>query len=64
MIFYLGFHPNPHDSALLVRCTHSDRTLHSFYVDDMIIIEDDIDVIRELKRYLAREFEMKDLGSL
>jgi hypothetical protein len=34
------------------------------YVDDMIVIGNDEEGISELQRYLASEFEMKDLGEL
>ena len=34
------------------------------YVDDMILTHDDIGKLEVLKKYLAREFEVKDLGTL
>ena len=61
MISYLGFHPSPHDSALSVKCSPSGRKLLSLYVDDIIITWNYVDEIAELKRHLAREFEMEDL---
>jgi len=34
------------------------------YVDDMVVTRNDEEGISELQRYLASEFEMKDLGGL
>ena len=39
-------------------------TLLIVYVDDIVVTEDDKEEIAHLKRLLAQEFEIKDLGKL
>ena len=64
MISSLGFVANSYDSGLFVKCTNAGCIILSVYVDDMIIIGNDVDGISVLKAKLAKQFEMKDLGPL
>ena len=63
-IFRLSYTTSPYDSALFIRRTDKDTILLLLYVDDMIIIGDDLSGIQELKVFLNQQFEMKDLGHL
>uniref|UniRef100_A0A2N9EXF5 Reverse transcriptase Ty1/copia-type domain-containing protein n=1 Tax=Fagus sylvatica TaxID=28930 RepID=A0A2N9EXF5_FAGSY len=53
-----------YDSAMFFQ--HSDHgiTLLLLYVDDMIIIGDDVQGIQDLNRFLGQHFEMNNLGPL
>ena len=63
-IFRLGYTTSPYDSALFLHRTDKGTILLLLYVDDMIIIGDDLSGLQELKDFLNQQFEMKDLGHL
>ena len=60
----LGFHLIHHDPTLFLKYTFAAHIFLSIYVDDMIIIGDDINGIVVLKSDLASCFEMNYLGVL
>ena len=60
----LGYMASNYDSTLFLCCTNKCITLLLLYVDDMIIIGDDLSDIQELKDFFNQQFEMKDLGHL
>ena len=56
--------PSHYDSALFLCRTDKGTILLLQYVDNMIIIDDDLSGIQEIKNFLSQQFEMKDLGHL
>ena len=59
-----GFSGSSFDKTLLLRRSGHGITILLLYVVDMIITGDDMQSIQDLKHFLGRQFEMKDLGPL
>ena len=59
-----GFSGSSFDTALFLRRSGLGITILLLYVDDMNITGDDMQGIQDLKHFLGRQFEMKDLSPL
>ena len=58
------FRQSNSDHILFLKNQNRNITALIIYVDDMIITENDDEEIIDLQKYLASEFEMKNLGGL
>ena len=57
-----GFRINKCDKCVYIKDTANGYVIVCFYVDDMLIIGSNNDIIKATKRMLTSEFNMKDLG--
>ena len=60
----LDYIANHYDSALFLCRINKGTILLLQYMDEMIIIDDDLSSIQELKDFLSQQFEMKGFGHL
>lgn len=60
-----GYVQGQADQTLSTKFSHNGKfTALIVYVDDIVLIEDDINEMARVKEKLATNFEIKDLGSL
>ena len=59
-----GYVQSHSDHTLFLKRQNGKLTALIIYVDDMIMTSDDQKEIQRLQKYLAIEFEMKELGEL
>ncbi|RVW29940.1 Retrovirus-related Pol polyprotein from transposon RE1 [Vitis vinifera] len=59
-----GYRQSNSDHTLFLKKQHGKITTLIVYVDDMVVIGNDLEERKALQNYLSREFEMKDLGHL
>ena len=58
-----GFRQSQADHTLFVKHSLQGKTIALIvYVDDIILIGNDLEEMQRLKKYMANEFEIKDLG--
>ena len=64
LITSLGFNKSKYDACFYFSSDNIDTTVYLLlYVDDMLIASKDMSRIRDLKKKLNSEFEIKDLGN-
>ncbi|KAL0549588.1 hypothetical protein IC582_014074 [Cucumis melo] len=57
-----GFKINECDKCVYAKSNQNDHVIVCLYVDDMLIIGSNINIIKTTKQMLANKFEMKDMG--
>ncbi|KAL0349905.1 UNVERIFIED_CONTAM: Retrovirus-related Pol polyprotein from transposon TNT 1-94 [Sesamum radiatum] len=62
VIISFGFEMNVVDDCVYHKFCGSKQILLVLYVDDILLANNDIGLLHETKRFLAKNFEMKDLG--
>ena len=62
VIISFGFEVNPVDDCVYHKFSGSKFIFLVLYVDDILLASSDIGLLHDTKRFLAKNFEMKDLG--
>ncbi|GJW26677.1 retrotransposon protein, putative, ty1-copia subclass [Tanacetum coccineum] len=59
-----GFTQNPDESCVYQKASRSYVTILILYVDDILLMGNNISMLQDVKSYLGRSFAMKDLGDV
>ena len=62
MIKIFGFIKNEEEPCIFKKVSGSAVVFHILYVDDILLIGNDVPMMTTLKLWLSKEFSMKDLG--
>ena len=52
------------DKCVYTKCTEKECVITALYVDDMLIFGTSLSVLHCTKRFLASQFDMKDMGEV
>ena len=63
IISSFGFVMNPFDECIYHKFSGSKYIFLVLYVDDMLLATNDLNLLRDTKKFLSNNFEMKDLGN-
>ena len=58
-----GFVMNPADECIYHKFSESKYIFLVLYVDDILLATNDLNLLRDTKKFLSNNFEMKDLGN-
>jgi hypothetical protein len=62
VILEFGFKINEHDKCLYYKENKGEHVFMCLYVDDILIFGTTLEIIKDVKDHLSRNFDMKDLG--
>lgn len=60
----LNFEQSKADQCVFYKCENDDRLIITVYVDDILVISNNIEKLNETKNQLKENFQMKDLGEV
>ena len=61
-IISFGFKENTFDRCIYMKVSGSKFIFLVLYVDDILLATNDLGLLYEIKKYLSKNFEMKDMG--
>jgi Reverse transcriptase (RNA-dependent DNA polymerase) len=62
VITEFGFNENTIDQCIYLKVSGSKFIILVLYVDDILLASSDLDMLFEIKYFLSKKFDMKDLG--